>query len=58
MEQHYFTFQEASDYLRVSRSTLYRWTHAYDLHWIKIGRISRISKKDIDEFMQSDQFRM
>lgn len=56
--QQYFTFEEAAEYLRVSRSTLYRWTHTYNLRWIKIGRVSRISRKDIDDFMQSDEFRM
>lgn len=56
--QQYFTFEEAAEYLRVSRSTLYRWTHTYNLHWIKIGRVSRISRKDIDDFMQSNEFRM
>ena len=56
--QQYFTFEEAAEYLRVSKATMYRWTHNYNLHYIKVGRVSRISKKDIDDFMQSPEFRM
>lgn len=54
----YLSFKDAADYVSVSRSTIYRWTHHYDLRYIKINGISRISKDDLDRFMDRDEFKM
>ena len=53
----YFTMKEAATYAGVSRSTIYRWTHAYDLHYIKIGKIARIPQDWMDDFLHSDDFK-
>ena len=53
----YFTMSEAAEYCHVSRSTIYRWTHVYDLHFIKIGKISRIPQDYLDEFLHDEQFK-
>lgn len=53
----YFTMDEAADYCHVSRSTIYRWTHVYDLHFIKIGNVSRIPQDWLDRFLHDEQFK-
>lgn len=53
----YFTMDEAAEYAGVSRATIYRWTHEYDLHYIKIGKIARIPQDWLDEFLHSDEFK-
>lgn len=54
----YFKFEEAAAYCNVSRATIYRWTHAYNLHFIQIGRVTRIAEDELDRFMHSEEFRM
>lgn len=53
----YFTMSEAAEYAGVSRSTIYRWTHEYDLHFVKIGNVSRIPQDWMDSFLHSAEFK-
>ncbi|WP_420792656.1 helix-turn-helix domain-containing protein [Limosilactobacillus reuteri] len=54
----FLSFEEAAKYVSVSRSTIYRWTHTRDLHYIRVGNVSRIDRDELDRFMRSPEFRM
>ena len=44
------TLQEAQDFLRISRQTLWRLTKAGQLPYVRIGRTRRIPKQALVEF--------
>jgi len=48
-----FSRSEASTYLGVSTKTLAMWasTRRYDLPMIKIGRLAKYKKSDLDQFI-------
>jgi excisionase family DNA binding protein len=46
---HLLTMQEAAEWLRVSKWSVYSLIHANQLHTIKIGRRRLISRKALDE---------
>ena len=45
---------EAADYLRIAPHTLVVWqsTNRYGLPCVKIGRLAKYRKKDLDDFIQ------
>ena len=45
---------EAADYLRIAPHTLAVWqsTNRYGLPCVKIGRLAKYRKKDLDDFIQ------
>ncbi len=45
------TFQEAAEFLRVSRATTYRWLDSGQLVGYKVGRSWRFYKKDLHAFV-------
>lgn len=45
------TLKEAMDFLKISRSTLYKLMENGDIKGIKIGRVWRFQKKDIENFI-------
>lgn len=53
----YFTMSEAARHVGVSRSTIYRWMHDYNLHYVKIGKVSRIPEDYLDHFLHQDDFK-
>ena len=46
---HLLTMQEAADWLRVSRWSVYVLIHANQLHTIKIGRRRLVSREALNE---------
>jgi excisionase family DNA binding protein len=46
---HLLTMQEAADWLRVSRWSVYSLIHANQLHTIKIGRRRLVSREALKE---------
>ena len=46
---------ETARYLRISKSTLYRWVHQKKIKYIKIGSRVIFSQSDIDEFINSNR---
>jgi excisionase family DNA binding protein len=46
---HLLTMQEAAEWLRVSKWSVYSLIHANQLHTIKIGRRRLVSRKALDE---------
>jgi excisionase family DNA binding protein len=46
---HLLTMQEAAEWLRVSKWSVYSLIHADQLHTIKIGRRRLVSRKALDE---------
>ena len=45
------TVQEAAEYLKVSKDTIYHWTFKGMLPVVKLGRLSRYRRSDLDEFI-------
>jgi excisionase family DNA binding protein len=46
---HLLTMQEAAEWLRVSKWSVYSLIHANQLHTIKIGRRRLVSRKALDK---------
>jgi len=53
----YYTIPEAMEVVKVSQRTLYTWIESGQLPIIKIGKVTRIDGKDLDDFMQSHKIR-
>ena len=45
------TVGEAGQYLKVSSDTIYHWTFKRMLPVVKLGRLSRYRKQDLDNFI-------
>lgn len=45
------TVNETAEFLRVSRSTIYRWLLSGDLVWTTIGRRKRIPRKSAERML-------
>lgn len=45
------TVKEAGEYLKVSGGTIYHWTFRKILPVVKLGRLSRYRKQDLDNFI-------
>lgn len=50
----FMTPDEASQYLKVKKSTLYNWTMRKMVPVVKLGRLSRYRKADMDFFINSN----
>lgn len=48
----YYSIQEVSEMLKVAYLTVYRWVQSGKLNAYKAGKQYRISKTDLDKFMQ------
>ena len=48
------TVQEAADYLGVSPGTLRNWLSARRLPFVKVGRLTRLSRLVLDEFIEEN----
>ena len=46
---------ETARYLRISKSTLYRWVHQKKIKHIKIGSRVIFMQSDIEEFINSNR---
>ncbi len=49
----WMTVEEVAQYLKVSKTTVYRWTEEGKLKKYKAGRGNRYKKIDIDQYMES-----
>ncbi len=52
MESEWLTVEEVAQYLKVSKTTVYRWTEEGRLKKYKAGRFNRYKKSDVDQVMQ------
>lgn len=54
-----YTSREAAEYLGVSESTLVSWRHynTQSLKWIKVGRLVRYRKIDLERWLRSRERR-
>lgn len=46
-----FTVKAAAEYLSIGRSTLYELMAANKLPYVKVGRIRRLRRAELDEFV-------
>jgi len=54
-EQSFLTPKEVSDFLRVSTQTVLRWIKEGKLPAYKVGRVWRISKVDLDKWLNQQR---
>ena len=52
-EQRYLSPQELSQYLNLSIQTIYEWTSQKKIPYIKLGRLVRFDRLEIDELMRT-----
>jgi len=52
MDEEILTFEEARNYLKVSRSTLYNWIHQKKIPVVKAGRCWRFQKEKIISWLE------
>jgi excisionase family DNA binding protein len=52
VEETYYTLPEVAERLKVSRRTVYRWVQAGDLSAYKLGGEFRITKRDLEHFLE------
>jgi len=50
----YLTAKQVAKYLQVKPLTVYQWARKNRIPAIKIGRIWRFKKEDIDNFLKKD----
>ncbi len=55
MESEWLTVEEVAQYLKVSKTTVYRWTEEGRLKKYKAGRFNRYKKSDVDQVMEAGQ---
>ena len=48
----YLTIPEAAELLRVSQRSLYRWMRDGQLKCFRVGNITRIAVKDMEDFIE------
>ena len=51
------TVQEVAEYLKLSRSTVWRWCQQGKLNAVKLGRGWRIRWSDVNKLVQEEQVR-
>jgi len=51
----FLTLKEVTEILKVSRQTVYRWISSGELRSIKIGKLVRIRKKDLEKFLKNKE---
>jgi len=54
MESEWMTVEEVAQYLKVSKTTVYRWTGEGRLKKYKAGRFNRYKKSEVDAAMKAD----
>ncbi len=53
MDSEWLTVEDVAEYLKVSKTTVYRWTYEGKIKTYKIGRFNRYKKDEIDKVMES-----
>lgn len=51
LKDEYYSIQEVADLLKVAYLTVYRWIQSGKLKAVKAGKQYRISKKDLNKFL-------
>lgn len=54
--QEFFTVDEASSYLRVTKATLYKWIFQRKIPYRKHGRKVIFNKRELDEWSKSQSY--
>jgi excisionase family DNA binding protein len=47
-----FSIPEAAEYLDIAPGTLRNWLSAKRLPYVKVGRLTRVSRRALDEFIE------
>ena len=53
MEKRLLNIREVSEYLGLSTNTLYTWISQKKIPYVKMGRLSKFDKKDLDKWIES-----
>ncbi|MFA5858406.1 MAG: helix-turn-helix domain-containing protein [Elusimicrobiota bacterium] len=52
MEQKLLSITEVSEYLGLSKNTIYSWIWQRKIPYVKCGRLVKFDKKDIDQWIE------
>lgn len=55
MEDKYYTIEEIAELLKVTYMTVYRWIKSNRLEALKAGKQYRITKRQLDKFLNSSK---
>ncbi|GAB6091396.1 helix-turn-helix domain-containing protein [Spirochaeta dissipatitropha] len=55
IEQHYFSVEEAAEYLRLSKYTVYKLSSQKIIPQYKIGRRVLFAKADLEKYLQQNK---
>ena len=50
-----FTVEDLMVYLSIGRSTAYKLLRSKKIHAVKIGKLYRVSKKSVDQYMNESK---
>ena len=52
-DKEFYTLKEITELLQVNIRSIYRWIDEGKLHATKIGRVWRVSKQDLHDFIEN-----
>jgi excisionase family DNA binding protein len=55
MEKRLIDINEAGEYLRVSKNTIYSWICQRKIPFVKMGRLVRFDLRDIDKWVEKNK---
>ena len=54
-DKRFFTITELSEYLSLSKNTIYGWVNQQKIPYVKLGGALRFDKKDIDKMIEENK---
>ena len=54
-DKRFFTITELSEYLSLSKNTIYSWVNQQKIPYVKLGGALRFDKKDIDKMIEKNK---
>ncbi|HFJ9245023.1 TPA: helix-turn-helix domain-containing protein [Bacillus cereus] len=55
LSEQFYTIKEVAQHLKVSERTIHNWIKEGHLGSYKVGRLTRISKEQLDDYLQKDK---
>lgn len=55
MSEQFYTIKEVAQHLKVSERTIHNWIKVGELNSYKVGRLTRISKEQLEEYLQKEK---
>lgn len=55
LSEQFYTIKEVAQNLKVSERTIHNWIKEGQLNSYKVGRLTRISKEQLEEYLQKEK---